>query len=206
MKLSISKITVLPLLIFVLIAGFVKAEEKKLDVEKMSDKELLVEFTNYKVEYKKLIDDCYRKKIIEKAEFKEKAKPLKIKIKNLGKEIPKRLLKNYLPSGKQAYGEYTWSCNTSDMAFMFSAKDKNDKICFYGEIYYHPENYPLEESKETYTLLCNGFKARRSKDKLVVVLINKIKLKVFAVESSLKSDAKIDEIVKSFNIEGLKKL
>ena len=64
------------------------------------------------------------------------------------------------------------------------------------------DDVPVERFSKT----CLGMPAKRLKDKFAWVLVGNVELRVNASHADFESDAKLEEIVKSFDLPGIRKL
>ncbi len=175
----------LVLVVFFAIASGVRGQDRSLS-------ELLVE--NAKLQQE--IDRLHK-------EFLEKTKPQRDRLAALKKPVEEQF-KKFLPSGKQTYGDFTWTCNANGSFISLSAQDENKKQYIWAHVFYHP-NMPEEERKR-FNKTCLGLPAKRFPDKWVWVLVGRVEIRFGLNDSTLESDATLDAIVKSFDLEAIKKL
>lgn len=135
------------------------------------------------------------KLIKERTEIKER----EVKVEKLIEEKVKVLF----PEGKQSYGDLKWSCKV-DHFIILSAKDVDNKEKISVVIVYHPKM--TEQEKKSFNNTCLGLPAIRFPDKWVWVLVGRTELRFGVNDKSLQSDEKLDAIVKSFDLDQIKKL
>jgi hypothetical protein len=183
--------------LFVFVAGFVQAEEK-------SAADL---FKEYGATYDSKIDNMnkhkqdFKSKKITSKEFRKLRKAENNKLMSAGKSMCKHVEK-FIPSKDQ---KYKWSVDFDGDRFVITAKDKAGKVVINFLLYYHTAKNPVFE-KDGYRKKCVGLPAIRFPNKWVHVLIGNFKLDLRAKDKSVQNDKTIDSIVKSFDLEGLKKL
>ena len=108
-----------------------------------------------------------------------------------------------LPKGSQSYGDFKWTCTMGGFISV-SASDASGKQKVWAQVFYYPE---LSDAvKNGFTAKCAGFPAKRMKDKWAWVLVGRTEIRFGLSDPALESDATIEAIVKSFDLEKIKAL
>ena len=109
-----------------------------------------------------------------------------------------------LPTGKQSYGEFTWTCRYVGKYLRVTAKDDANKQHAWAHVYYYPEM--PERRRQQFKKTCLDLSAMRFENKWVWVLVGRTEIRLSVTDKALESDATLDAIVKSFNLEKIGKL
>ena len=109
-----------------------------------------------------------------------------------------------LPTGKQSYGDFTWKCSSGGGFTSITAYDAEKHQHIWIQLEYHATMTPQE--LKAFHATCLGYPAKRFPNKWVWVLVGRTELRFGLCDTSLESDATLDAIVKSFNLEALKTL
>lgn len=136
-------------------------------------------------------------------EIKEKTQKDSDRKREIDKQIPKEFEK-FLPTGKQSYGDFKWKCSGSSFLIL-RAEDSSGKQMIWAHAFYKPDMTP-EKQKEYGNKECCGLSAKRFTDKWVWVQVGKVEIRFGLSDSSLESDATLDAIVASLDLEGIKAL
>ncbi|NOZ21696.1 MAG: hypothetical protein GXP25_11500 [Planctomycetes bacterium] len=138
------------------------------------------------------------------AELNEQVRDLNKQISALSEQVD-ALFKAYLPSTTGAYAKYEWDCHYGAGFIALNLKDKDTKQ---QVAWVHVMFYPKmsEAERGGFQKTCNGFPAKRFANRWVWVLVGRIELRVCATLDSFKSDKALDDLVKAFDLKGLKKL
>lgn len=108
------------------------------------------------------------------------------------------------PSGKQSYGDFAWSCHYGSGFVSVFAKDPEGDQKIWAQIFYYANM--TEQERKSFNKDCLGYPAKRFEDKWVWVLVGRTEIRFGLNDESLESDATLDAIVKSFDLEAIKKL
>lgn len=121
----------------------------------------------------------------------------------IGKTIEEKF-QAFIPSGKQSYGDFTWTCRYLGTYILVTAADEAKKQKAWAQVYYYPEGVDkrLPQFKKTSLDL----PAMRVENKWVWVLVGRVEIRLSAVDQALESDATLDAIMKSFNLDEIKRL
>lgn len=109
-----------------------------------------------------------------------------------------------LPSGKQSYGDLTWDCHYGSGFISVFARDAERDQKIWAQIFYYPNM--TEQERKSFSKDCLGYPAKRFEDKWVWVLVGRTEIRLGLNDESLESDETLDAIVKSFDLEAIKKL
>lgn len=135
-------------------------------------------------------------------ELREKTKPQDEQITELNKTITEEFQK-YLPKGEQSYGNFDWTCSSHSWIQVYAKKDGKQKV--WVQVFYRPEMTP-EKQKQYGSKECHGYPAKRYKDKWVWIQCGKVEMRLGLSDTSLESDATLDAIMGSFDLDGISKL
>jgi hypothetical protein len=124
-------------------------------------------------------------------------------LKAMKQEIAKQL-GSFAPKGKQAYGDFTWSCVYSGSSIYFYAKDEKKKSHIKIGVEYYDD--VTEKKRKWYNKECAGRPARRFPNKWAQVLVGKVRLWVSITDKDMQSDEVIDQVVASFRLADIGKL
>ncbi len=136
-------------------------------------------------------------------EIREKSAVHDKKLRELKNDIEKEFAK-LLPAGPQSYGDFTWSCSSGSWINV-TAKDKAGKRMLWIQVFYRPD-MTEEEQKNYGSKQCCGLPAKRFKNKWVWVQAGRIEMRFGTSSPTVQNDATLDAIVKSFNLDAIKKL
>ncbi len=181
--------------------GVVQAEES---LSEMLNKKVALQAEieaiekEYEPQLKPLRDklDELRKEMSEKSATQSK------EVRKLQEEIAKSFQK-FLPSGEQSYGNFDWSCGSASWISVTAKKSGQQKIWI--QVFHRPE-MTEEKQKEYGNEKCQGFPAKRFKDKWVWIQCGKMEMRMGLHDKSLESDETLDAIFGSFDLEGISKL
>ncbi len=120
--------------------------------------------------------------------------------------LMEKRIRDVLPTDKQSYGDFTWNCTpdstVSGVYINIAAYDAEKKQHIWAQVHYYANMTPQELG--SFTKTCQGFPAKRFPDKWVWVLVGRTEIRFGLSDTSLESDAKLDAIVKSFNLDAIK--
>ena len=154
-------------------------------------------------------------------EYQPKLEPLQNQLRELQKEIREKTqkqtaemnelelkiaaeFKKLLPTGKQSYGDFTWDCHAGSWISV-NAKNKDGKQTVWAQVFYRPE-MTKEEQKAYSKNTCCGYPAKRYADKWVWIQCGKTEIRFGLSDKSLESDAILDAIVGSFDLDAISQL
>ena len=123
--------------------------------------------------------------------------------KQLGEALCSKIV-DVLPKGAQSYGEFDWQAVFAVDFIAANAIDSDKKQHAAVQLLVHPTNDEIR--LKTFSKDCHGYPAKRFKDKWVWVLVGRTEIRLSVMNKEMQSDATLDAIIESFDLEKIEKL
>jgi len=139
----------------------------------------------------------------QKRQIERQIADVKGKTLEAGKAIVAEFRK-YLPSEDQEFGLLRWELEYDRGAINLWASDADGRSALIGSAIYFAE--VTEVHKSIYNETCAELPASRGKDSWCKVLVGRMQLNLTATGADFKSDERLEELIKSFDLEEMSRL